>query len=116
MAHFSRCPRVRYDAAVLARVVVVVLALAGCGSPRPAPPPSVPEPLAVVADAPRAPIATEEARTGTRAPIDAPLAVAVDAGPPPRARADRIELTFTGDIMFGGTFSGRWRPQEAGTF
>lgn len=30
--------------------------------------------------------------------------------------ADRIELTFAGDIMFGGTFSGKWRPQEAGEF
>jgi poly-gamma-glutamate capsule biosynthesis protein CapA/YwtB (metallophosphatase superfamily) len=30
--------------------------------------------------------------------------------------ADRLELTFAGDIMFGGTFQGKWRPQEAGTF
>ena len=30
-------------------------------------------------------------------------------------RAERIELTFMGDVMFGGTFSGRFVPQDAET-
>ncbi|HEU0036099.1 MAG TPA: CapA family protein [Kofleriaceae bacterium] len=32
---------------------------------------------------------------------------------PATAPADRIELTFTGDIMMGGTFKDHWCPQEA---
>lgn len=32
------------------------------------------------------------------------------------APAARLELTFAGDIMFGGTFKGRWCPQEAKDF
>ena len=39
--------------------------------------------------------------------------------PPPATpadpRAERIELTFMGDVMFGGTFSGRFVPQDAET-
>ena len=37
------------------------------------------------------------------------------AGQPAAAdpRAERIELTFMGDVMFGGTFSGRFVPQDA---
>lgn len=31
----------------------------------------------------------------------------------PDPRAERIELTFMGDVMFGGTFSGRFVPQDA---
>jgi len=39
-------------------------------------------------------------------------------GQPPAAgdpRAERIELTFMGDVMFGGTFGGRFVPQDAET-
>lgn len=50
-------------------------------------------------------------RTFVAAAILLALAARAHAEP-----ADRIELTFAGDIMFGGTFSGKWRPQEAGTF
>jgi poly-gamma-glutamate synthesis protein (capsule biosynthesis protein) len=42
--------------------------------------------------------------------------VVVVAGRAAAEPAARIELTFAGDIMFGGTFSGKWRPQEAGSF
>ncbi|HEU5056765.1 MAG TPA: CapA family protein [Kofleriaceae bacterium] len=48
-----------------------------------------------------------------------PAAPAAPAGPPAappgEERAERIELTFMGDVMFGGTFSGRFVPQDAET-
>ncbi len=63
------------------------------------------------------------------APVPAvPRSPAVDAGvsivsvapvapaAPVSAVADHVELTFTGDVMFGGTFRGTWVPYEAGTF
>ena len=55
------------------------------------------------------------------APAPRPTASARPAAPPeeppPAAepRAGRIELTFMGDVMFGGTFSGRFVPQDAET-
>jgi len=75
------------------RVCLLVL-LASCGggtSASPAPAPA------------RAP-------AGPSAPVHAP----VRAPDPPAAdtRAERIELTFMGDVMFGGTFSGRFVPQD----
>jgi poly-gamma-glutamate capsule biosynthesis protein CapA/YwtB (metallophosphatase superfamily) len=36
-------------------------------------------------------------------------------GTPDDPRAARIELTFMGDVMFGGTFNGRFVPQDAET-
>jgi poly-gamma-glutamate capsule biosynthesis protein CapA/YwtB (metallophosphatase superfamily) len=83
--------------------------IVGCGSPRePAAPPA---PTPPPGDA--AAVAAEV--------VDAAVAASADAAPappspPPTGVAPRIELTFAGDIMFGGTFSGRWVPQEAGSF
>jgi poly-gamma-glutamate synthesis protein (capsule biosynthesis protein) len=89
----------------LARVAVVMAI--GCGNPRrEAPAPAAPEKPIVAVAGSSAPIAP---------PIDAAIAVAAPDAAPSNV-ADHIELTFTGDIMFGGTFSGKWRPQEAGTF
>lgn len=63
--------------------------------------------------------ATERPVAPTVVPV-APDAGAVDAAPaidaaPVPERAARIELTFVGDVMFGGTFSGRFVPQDAET-
>ncbi|MEO8699012.1 MAG: CapA family protein [Kofleriaceae bacterium] len=86
------------------RFVAIVVVL-GCSPREPATPPPT-TPVAAALDAAAA------------MPGDAAVAVAppIDAAPPAPAIAPRIELTFAGDIMFGGTFSGRYVPQEAGTF
>jgi hypothetical protein len=91
--------------------LAALLAWIGCGSPEratpAAPPPAVPPaPQAVLADALPA---TSDADVPIATPAPTPL-------PEPAPRAERIELTFAGDIMFGGTFKGKWRPQEAGSF
>ncbi|HEU0035423.1 MAG TPA: CapA family protein [Kofleriaceae bacterium] len=86
--------------------VVVVLALVAACSARdeaapshetlPAPPRRAPEPT--VATPPNAPAPPP-------APSPAPASKTA-------ARADRIELTFMGDIMFGGYFDDHYDPQE----
>lgn len=90
--------------------IAVVLVAMGCGNPRPeSPAPAAPDkPVAMVADAAAPPVAVS--------PSDAAAVAELPVDAAPAGVADHIELTFTGDIMFGGTFSGKWRPQEAGSF
>ena len=76
-----------------------LVALAACsGSPAPAPAP-VPSPPPPVVEAPAEP---------------PPDAAPAEPPPPPEPEvAPRIELTFMGDIMFGGLFlSGKFSPQD----
>ncbi|MEJ7597658.1 MAG: CapA family protein [Kofleriaceae bacterium] len=78
---------------------LVVVAVVACSSPR-----ERAAPAAVSSEpTPAPPLAPDASATV------APVAV---APAPADARAERIELTFMGDIMAGGTFSGRWVPQQ----
>ncbi len=92
-------------------VVGVALLTAGCGSPRKEAPAPAPAPTAGASDS----VVLSNAPDAFTTPItsaDAAIAAPPDASPN-AAIADHIELTFAGDIMFGGTFSGKWRPQDA---
>jgi poly-gamma-glutamate capsule biosynthesis protein CapA/YwtB (metallophosphatase superfamily) len=77
-------------------LAVLALACAGRGGPAP-----------TTAPAPAGPAA------------EAAVAHVEEPAPPPGlaapAAAVRIELTFVGDVMFGGTFKGRFVPQDAET-
>jgi hypothetical protein len=75
---------------------LTLLLLAGCGGSAAA------KPVAPVGSAPRR--------------VSPDPVVPVANPPDPDVRAERIEMTFMGDVMFGGTFSGRFVPQEAGEF
>jgi hypothetical protein len=86
----------------MSRWIAAVLTFAACSAPEhhPAPPPG-----------PGAPHPASPAAPDAGVPVDAAIAVAPpDAAPP--AAADHIELTFMGDIMFNGTFSGHWSPED----
>ncbi|HEY5933678.1 MAG TPA: CapA family protein [Kofleriaceae bacterium] len=84
--------------------IAAVLILVACGGPsvRRAPVTMAPEP------AKPAPLAAPDAPGVTPASTSPAPAPTVEPAP---ARAERIELTFMGDVMAGGTFSGRWVPQ-----
>jgi len=71
-----------------------LLLLASCGGGASSSPATTPPPAPVRPSAP------------VQAPVRPPDPPAADA------RAERIELTFMGDVMFGGTFSGRFVPQD----
>src|SRR5688572_18853607 len=77
---------------MLVRVSLVALVLAGCSASRPPAP-----------------------RTEARAPaVVAPLTPA--PSPPAElapSREARIEMTFVGDLMFGGYFKNRYKPYRA---
>jgi len=45
-------------------------------------------------------------------PVAASLPALEPAGDATPDLAERIELTFTGDVMFGGTFGGSWMPSK----
>jgi poly-gamma-glutamate synthesis protein (capsule biosynthesis protein) len=62
--------------------------------------------LASAAPRPAPPAPDAAARPVAPPPIDAGVT------PPPAPRAARIELTFTGDINFGGYFDDHYDPQE----
>ncbi len=88
---------------------LAALALAlGCGSSQHEPPAPAPAPIVT--------ILAGDASAPKPAPTPTPIRRAAVPAEPPVANpavADRIELTFAGDIMFGGTFAGKYRPQEA---
>jgi poly-gamma-glutamate synthesis protein (capsule biosynthesis protein) len=82
--------------------LVAIAALAACSAPeeRPA---AAPRPIDPV-------VAGDDAAA---AATDAAVVVATaDAAPPEPARAARIELTFVGDLMFGGYFDDHYDPQQ----
>jgi hypothetical protein len=88
-------------AAALIRAAVVAVLVAGCagGSPAPQPQPQPPSDPAAAAAAAAAPDAAAAAAA-------VPDAAAVPSLP-------RIELTFMGDVAFGGRFrSGNWSPMD----
>lgn len=100
----------------------LALVIASCGSPPreiPSPLSAVPETATGDAGVATAGVATAAGASGSAsgATLDAGVAIATDGASPPSVAfgtiADRLELTFTGDIMFGGTFGGKWRPQDA---
>jgi poly-gamma-glutamate synthesis protein (capsule biosynthesis protein) len=84
-------------------LVVLLAACSGGGAPEQSPAPTAAGPTA-----PTAPPADPQA--AATPPADAaPAAPPIDAPPPV---AERIELTFMGDIIFGGRFNEKWFPMD----
>lgn len=83
---------------MILRHSLLVLLLAGCGGAAPD------------GTTPGAPAQPRPGAPTTATPTSPSGARPAAAGDP---RAERIELTFMGDVMFGGTFSGRFVPQDA---
>jgi poly-gamma-glutamate synthesis protein (capsule biosynthesis protein) len=86
------------------RWIAALLAVGACSAPERASPTPAPR-AAVPADA----AAAVGVGVAVVAPPDAQV-VAPDAGP---TMAVHIELTFMGDIIFGGLFNDKWSPSDA---
>ncbi len=103
MGHRSDSAGGRAAAAAQAAAILAMLGvLPACSSGSP-PPAAAP----VAAAAPWL-----DAGVGLASGAVVDAAPAIDAPPPPPPVADRIELTFMGDVMFGGRFSGKWFPRD----
>ncbi len=81
---------------------LLLAACSGRSAPEPGPAPNK--------STPSSPQAKAEPSDPAAPPVDAaPAAPPIDAPPPV---ADRLELTFMGDIIFGGRFNEKWFPMD----